>query len=144
MTSGAQSWLLDTGIIVHVMRGSSLGRHLVDDQQLRGRAEAPLISVVSIGELLSLSRQLDWGRKKVEYLREVLSELIVVDINSELVLSTYSEIDFWCHQNGFKLGKNDLWIAATAAVTNSLLLTIDKDFDPLHDRFLQRAYYEPG
>ena len=74
----------------------------------------PLISVVSIGELMSLARQFGWGNNKVEYMREVLGELIVVDINSEPVLSAYAEIDFWCKQNGRAFGKNDLWIAATA------------------------------
>ena len=34
------------------------------------------------------------------------------------------------------MGKNDLWIAATAAVTQSKLLTTDGDFDHLNGSFI--------
>ena len=30
------------------------------------------------------------------------------------------------------MGKNDLWIAAVAAVQGAVILTTDKDFDDLH------------
>lgn len=92
---------------------------------------------------MALERRLGWGPPKVERMREILAELIVVDINWEPVMQAYAEIDFWCGQNGRSLGKNDLWIAATANVTEALLVTTDKDFDPLHGRFLQRQYYDP-
>ncbi len=34
------------------------------------------------------------------------------------------------------MGKNDLWIAATAALTDARLLTSDRDFDLLDNVFL--------
>ena len=34
------------------------------------------------------------------------------------------------------MGKNDLWIAATASVLNTVLLAIDNDFDHLSSVFL--------
>ena len=34
------------------------------------------------------------------------------------------------------MGKNDLWIAATAAVTGAKLLSADNDFDHLNGTFL--------
>jgi tRNA(fMet)-specific endonuclease VapC len=37
------------------------------------------------------------------------------------------------------MGKNDIWIAATASVLNAVLLTTDNDFDHLHDEFLTVA-----
>lgn len=143
MSSSSKGWLLDTGILVHLARESSLGRHLIDHHQLRARSDVPLVSCVSVGELMALERRLAWGPQKVERMREILAELIVVDINSEPVMQAYAEIDFWCRQNGRSLGKNDLWIAATANVTEALLVTTDKDFDPLHERFLHREYYDP-
>ncbi len=42
------------------------------------------------------------------------------------------------------LGKNDLWIAATAQVTGAAILTTDRDFDPLHGLFLQRDWIDPA
>ncbi len=41
------------------------------------------------------------------------------------------------------MGKNDLWIAATANATGALLLTTDKDFDHLDGAFLNRVWIDP-
>ena len=35
------------------------------------------------------------------------------------------------------MGKNDIWIAATAAVIGAKLITIDNDFDHLNGAFLE-------
>jgi len=42
------------------------------------------------------------------------------------------------------MGKNDLWIAATAHVTGATLLTTDKDFDHLDPQFLVRVWINPA
>lgn len=41
------------------------------------------------------------------------------------------------------LGKNDVWIAATAAVRRATLLTTDRDLDRLAPRFLTREWIDP-
>lgn len=41
------------------------------------------------------------------------------------------------------MGKNDLWIAATASVTGATLLTTDGDFDHLESAFLTRVWIDP-
>ena len=40
------------------------------------------------------------------------------------------------------MGKNDLWIAATASVLKANLLVIDHDFDHLDGVFLNRIYID--
>ena len=40
------------------------------------------------------------------------------------------------------MSKNDLWIAATAYVTNATLVTTDKDFDHLNE-FIKVTYLDP-
>ncbi|WP_162996638.1 type II toxin-antitoxin system VapC family toxin [Mucilaginibacter celer] len=35
------------------------------------------------------------------------------------------------------MGKNDLWIASTAALLGLTLVTTDKDFDHLHQIFME-------
>jgi predicted nucleic acid-binding protein len=42
------------------------------------------------------------------------------------------------------MGKNDLWIAATASVTNSALITTDKDFEHLDGVYLDYVYVDPN
>lgn len=131
MTSRDHQWFVDTGVLVHVLRGSPLGRHVLDDLQLRAVAEVPYVSVSTVGELCSLASQFGWGAKRRSQMYEVLEDLIVVDINTKPTLEKYAELDAWCVRNGRSLGKNDLWIAASAAVTEATILTTDKDFDPL-------------
>jgi tRNA(fMet)-specific endonuclease VapC len=139
-----QPWLVDTSIVVHVLRATPLGRHIVAAHQLRARPDAAMVSIVTVGELLSLTRQLGWGEKRVALMKELLGEMVVVDINSQPVLDAYAEIDAWCRQNGRNLGKNDVWIAATAAVTRAALVTADKDFVALHDHFMRVLYFDPA
>ena len=51
-------------------------------------------------------------------------------------------IDAHLQRTGRPLGKNDVWIAATAAVTGARLLTTDKDFDRLDPLFLSRDWID--
>jgi len=41
------------------------------------------------------------------------------------------------------MGKNDLWIAATAHVVDATILTTDKDFDHLASEFLKCQRIDP-
>lgn len=93
---------------------------------------------------MALGQKRRWGADKTDRMKELMGELIIVDINSQPVLEAYAELDAWSGSNGKTLGKNDLWIAATAVATDSILLTTDRDFDPLDGRFLQRTYYDPN
>lgn len=125
-------WLADTNILLHVLRASSLGRHLIDGAQFRARKDAPQICIVTHGEILVLARANNHGPDKVARLEELLRELVIIDINSQPVIEAYAGIDVSSRQQGKKMGKNDLWIAACAVATRSVLLTTDNDFDHLH------------
>ena len=59
------------------------------------------------------------------------------------ILRMYAVIDAYSESIGQSMGKNDLWIAATAAVTGATLLTTDRDFDKLAPRFLAREWIDP-
>lgn len=124
-------YLLDTNILVAFIRAGPLGKHIDTEYQPRQAKFKPLVSIVSIGEILSLARQFRWGAKKVEELQAIMDNLVTVDINAPEVLAAYAEIDHASRAAGRKMGKNDLWIAATAKVTGATLLTTDKDFDHL-------------
>jgi tRNA(fMet)-specific endonuclease VapC len=68
--------------------------------------------------------------------------LTVHDIDDRVVVA-YGEIDTASHSFGHKMGKNDLWIAATARVLGLTLLTTDKDFDHLHPTWVDREWVDP-
>lgn len=135
--------LLDTNVVLHLVRGQATGLALDREFGLRMRPDRPLISVITIGEMLALAARLKWGVKKVAALKQLAEELVVVDVRNQTVLEKYAEIDAFMVKNGHPIGDNDVWIAATAAAAGASLLTSDKDFDPLHDVFLTRIFFNP-
>lgn len=58
-------WLLDTSIVLHLVRGKATGEALDRTFGLRDRLERPLISIVTVGELLAFARRRGWGSAKV-------------------------------------------------------------------------------
>lgn len=80
----------------------------------------------------------------------------MVDIaaKDEDLMAAYSFIDAYSKRktedaNGkilsgsaIKMGKNDLWIAATAKVIDAPLITTDKDFLHLNQNILDLRFYE--
>ena len=132
MAVSADLVLLDTSVVLHLLRGNETGQRIDTAMDLRARPERPLISVVSIGEALAFARYRNWGRERTSRLEAYLRELVVVDINNSAVLRKYADIHTFLVRQGRTVGNNDVWIAATAAATSALLVTTDGDFDPLH------------
>jgi predicted nucleic acid-binding protein len=143
MTAGAPTYhLLDTNILVAYVRAGQLGKHVECRFALRSSAYKPLISVVSVGEILSLAKKLRWGEKIVSEMDRLLREFIRIDINDEKLLQAYAELDHLSEAAGRTMGKNDLWIAATARVTAATLLTTDRHFDIFHPAHLTRVWID--
>jgi tRNA(fMet)-specific endonuclease VapC len=67
-----------------------------------------------------------------------------IPIESQQLVETYAVIDAHFQKKGQPLGKNDLWIAATATATGARLLTTDRDFDALDPLFLSRDWIDPS
>ncbi len=138
------TYLLDTNIILALLRDNPLGKAVDRAYALSASLNRNLVSVVSVGELLSLAVKLGWGTEKREPLEAALQELIWIDVNDRLVLDSYAIIDAFSETIGRRMGKNDIWIASSAAVTQSILLTTDRDFDHLHDKYIQRVWIDPN
>jgi len=144
-------YLLDTGILVHYVRQSSLYLTIESNEKLTEQDCINFISVVTMGEILSFGVQQNWGQPKLQTLRNLFSKLVVLDINSndEKLLETYAEIDSYSKNKlltdklgrSITMGKNDLWIAATSKAANATLLTIDGDFDHLNGKYLTVKKY---
>lgn len=135
--------LLDTGIVVVLARGQEAARRLDGRYALSARREVPLLSIVSVGELLFFARSNQWGAEKERRLRELLENLVIVDIRNQPVLDAYAELGALTRAMGREMGQqNDLWIAATARATGATLLTLDRDFDVLHPAHIQREWVD--
>ena len=128
--------ILDTNILVHYVRNDRTWARIRMDYQLLVVVPTPLISIVTAGELRSLARQRSWGRDKRDRMDFALGYFKIVPIDSPEQVSIYAEIDNFCLERGRVMGKNDLWIAATAALTDARLLTSDANFQLLDGAFL--------
>lgn len=131
--------LLDTNIVVHLIRNNEVAQRVDAQFQIRHRVDRPLISIVTVGECLSLARQLNWGDAKRDALGALLRELVVVDLDRRQILEKFAEFHSFTRSKGRTLSHNDLWIAATAAATDAHLITTDRDFDPLYPDRIRRT-----
>lgn len=147
------SYLLDTNILLGYLWGADYATYVEQKYSVSAASNLILISVVSVGELYSLALQNGWGKRKLNQLHDLLKEMPMVDINEPTILDRYSEIDAYSYNRHPKkkmpreisacpMGKNDVWIAATASVLNMALITTDKDFDHLNGVFLDVIYVD--
>ncbi len=121
--------LIDTNVLVEVLRNKDKGRRIAETY-LSKRAERPLISMISVGEVLAIARRQVYGEAKITKLNKLLSELVIVK-TSRPVAEYYARLQSTLQKLGTPIGENDTWIAATAAATKSVLLTGDRDFEKI-------------
>lgn len=143
-TSTPPRYILDTNILVSYLRGRTLGQWIEATYRLSTSPVTPLISVVTEGELWSLAWQFGWGEEKKRQLQLILRNFVAIQLDQPGVIEAYAEIDSFSIQNGRRMGKNDVWIAAAARYSGTLLLTTDKDFDHLDPQFITRCYIDPN
>jgi len=147
------TFVLDTGMVLGYIRGAGYAEYAEKHFSVSTPPNISVVSVVTIGEIYSLSVQFDWGSEKQRKLKEVLSKLPVVDINHSEILEKYAEIDAFSQgkhpskrlpqgMTSRNMGENDVWIAATCSVLGGILLTTDHDFDHLKDIFLNLEYID--
>ena len=137
-------FLFDTNILLFYIRENAAASKIDATYNPFGREHTPILSVVSVGEIKSIALRSEWGNTKLTKLKELMSLFVITDINSDDVLDIYAEIDTFSQGNlknkplkmsARNMGKNDLWIAATAASTSATLLTSDNDFDHLDGQY---------
>lgn len=142
--------LLDTNIIVNLSRSSSVQplTKIIDFNY-----KLVFISVASIAELKSIALQNKWGARRWDAIDIVLDKVNVIEI-SENMANVYAEIDAFSQRRNFSftdysfptprnMGKNDLWIATTAALLDLMLITSDADFDHLNGEFIDVQFIKP-
>jgi tRNA(fMet)-specific endonuclease VapC len=131
---GAPTYLLDTGIVLHWVRGGKVAESIEAQFQLRASNFRPLICEVSLGEMEAFARDAAWGPAKQSKLQELKRELVVIDLSDSRIIEAYADISTLAKRNGWPIfhDKNDLWIAAATRVSGASLLTVDKaGFEPL-------------
>ncbi|MBK8566540.1 MAG: PIN domain-containing protein [Saprospiraceae bacterium] len=142
--------LFDTNILLHFLRESPLSKRVENELNPFDPSNTLLISVVTEGELRSLGFQNGWGKKRLEKLENELKDFAVVPIRSRDIIERYAELDAFSQgkllgrplgTSARNMGKNDLWIAATASILSAKLITMDSDFDHLNTVWIEMLKY---
>ncbi|MDZ7876190.1 MAG: PIN domain-containing protein [Saprospiraceae bacterium] len=140
------NFLFDTNILLFYIRENALASFIDRTYAPFDEGNTPILSIVSVGEIKSIALRNDWGRVKLAKLKELMTLFVITDINSDDVIDAYAEIDTYSQgklktnplpHSARNMGKNDLWIAATASVVPAKLLTSDADFDHLEGHYLE-------
>jgi len=139
------NYLFDTNVLLRYIRERSFRGKLEAEFDMSNPENRNFISIVSAGELKSLSLRNEWGNRKNQELERALEKFIIVDIRYMTLVNKYAKIDAFSqgklkdkplNTSSRNMGKNDLWIAATASLVNAQLITYDKDFDHLDSVFV--------
>jgi tRNA(fMet)-specific endonuclease VapC len=134
--------LLDTNIVLYLLRGKAAGQWIKQNYQLDTRMERPLVSMISVGETLAIAERQNYGPKKRVKLHSLLENLVVVEIKFPIA-QEYARIQAILQGQGTPIGENDTWIAATAAATASSLLTSDHHFEKLPPGLINVEIIDP-
>lgn len=145
------AYLLDTNVLIIYNRSAELARRIEDDYRLFDGTEEVAISLISVAESRSLLFKNGVGQRRVEKLTARLAATAIIDLNFAEIIEKYIEIDAYSQRkhptlNGNfsarNMGKNDLWIAATASAFGMTLVTTDRDFMHLDGIFLSVEYVD--
>ena len=145
--ASAKTYLLDTNVLLHWVRGSTVAQNIDAQFQLSASAFRPPICEVTLGEMAAFAAGNGWGAAKQQKLTELKTRLVAVDISDSRVIDAYAEYSTLAKTNGWAIfhDKNDLWIAAATRVSGATLLTTDvAGFLPLRDsRELNVIVFDP-
>ncbi|WP_151085738.1 PIN domain-containing protein [Hymenobacter baengnokdamensis] len=120
---------LDTNLII---------QHIRREETLPART---LLSVIVAGELEAFALKAAWGPQKTNFLQQIRQQFPPIEVSDQL-LQPYAYLDAYSQgkltqqplpvgTSSRNMGKNDLWIAATALYFGVELHTTDHDFDHL-------------
>jgi predicted nucleic acid-binding protein len=135
-------YLWDTSILLNQVRQSPAFFAWDDQLNFFHPENRNFISIVTEGEIHSIAIQRNWKQSKLQELGKYLNALVPLTIAKHSVINAYAEIDAFSQgklsgkllpkgMTSCNMGKNDLWIAATAHVISATLVTTDADFDHL-------------
>jgi tRNA(fMet)-specific endonuclease VapC len=134
-------YLLDTNILVHAVRGRATWNRIKAACDPLMAEPRPVYSMVTEAELLSFVEQQSWPERKREQAAFLLGYFGRITLDDPNILRAYVLLDAYSRRlpgGSVKMGKNDLWIAATAKALGAVIVTTDRDFEHLNGTMLSR------
>lgn len=137
-------YTLDTNVLLFYVRDDETRRFIEENYAPFSKDNESIISIVSVAEIMVLASANNWGDRKLKLVQRLIDKLVIVEVSYQDIIGSYIEIEQFNRNfhptkkrsgSHVNMGKNDVWIAATAMVTESKLITADKDFAHLDGEF---------
>ena len=145
-----KNYLLDTNLLLYLLRKDARWFKIEDKFSLHQTNN--FVSIISMAELWSIGLRNQWGDNRLNQIETLTQDFTFIDLNIESIVKRYGEIDAFSQgklkdrplpiisgqvrTTARNMGKNDLWLAATASILNLTLMTTDQDFTHLSGVFL--------
>jgi predicted nucleic acid-binding protein len=122
-------YLLNSSILVHYIRQTDTWlRNIRPRYPIFMLDPLPVVSIISIGEVLSIVNQSPIGVTRQDRVDFILGCFELECLHEPEIIEDYARIDSNLTLRGQSIGKNDLWITATAMHHGCTLLTTDQDY----------------
>jgi predicted nucleic acid-binding protein len=144
-------YTLDTNVLLFYVRDGETRAFIEEQYAPFDSGNESVISIVSVGEIMVLASANQWGDKKLKLVQHLIDKLVIVELNYQEVIDNYIEVEQYNKNihptkkrkgSHIKMGKNDVWIAATTMATDSKLITSDRDFEHLDGEFFDVLFIE--
>jgi predicted nucleic acid-binding protein len=122
--------VLDPEILLELFRGKEFGQWLDATYRLRERPNRPIVSIVTVGEILAIAERRGYGAERRDRLEELLADVVVVDVTRPIA-EWFALILAETQRIGKPIGEDDTWISATTAALEATLIAKDTDFDKI-------------
>lgn len=143
--------LLDTNIILIYGRENERTRAIERDYGIFAKENDLFTSVAVLAEVRSFALRKQYGTRKLKAIQKIFERVRIIGVHFEEILDRYATIDAYSQgelpnvESPFtarNMGKNDLYIAATASVFDLSLVTTDRDFSHIHQTHLDLIYVD--
>ena len=138
----SRSYVLDTSTLLVLLRGKALGELIDRRFGLRSAFYLHTLSIVTHAELWVLVERNGWGDAQRAVVAKALEQFVTVDVAGSEIVAAYRRVE--AASVGRAMGKNDVWIAATAMIAGLPLITTDRDFEHLKGTLLEVEYVDPA
>lgn len=141
-------YLLDSNIILIYSRNDEVAANIEAKYKIFSGDNRLGISIVTKGEIEASILKAGLGEKRKARILALMGRLTEFGIHFEEVIQAYAQIDAFSQGklptkkkfSARNMGKNDVWIAATASTFDLTLVTTDKDFEHLKNKYLKLVY----
>lgn len=142
------NYVFDTNIVLFYLKNDAIKAEIEERFAPFAEGNSVIVSVATVAEIQSIALQRKWGKSRLAAFADFFETTVIVEVRYDALVKLYAQIDAFSQgkissEDGQQLGtsarnmgKNDLWIAATAALTDAVLLTSDQDFTHLDEVFI--------